>query len=122
MQSKGLALRRHLEKSALALPEPRRVRDKNHLRHVVSQPCVLCSGTPSDAHHVRIAQPRAMGRKVGDEFTVPLCRAHHRELHHIGNKATWRHDVGIDLLEVAKQLWQTCLTAPSAKLPRRVAP
>ncbi len=28
----------------------------------------------------RFAQNRALGRKVSDEFTVPLCRGHHREL------------------------------------------
>ena len=60
---------------------------------------------PSDAHHVRFAQPRAMGRKVGDEFTVPLCRSHHRELHQFGNEAAWWHDMGIDPIEIAGQLW-----------------
>jgi hypothetical protein len=25
-----------------------------------------------------VAKPRALGRPVGDEFIVPLCRAHHR--------------------------------------------
>ena len=29
---------------------------------------------------MRLAQPRALGRKVSDEFT-PLCRVHHREVH-----------------------------------------
>ena len=98
-------LRRRIDKNALALPEPHRVRDKEHLRYVASQPCLMCRATPSDAHHVRFAQPRAMGRKVGDEFTVPLCRAHHRELHHSGNEAAWWHDMGIDPLDVAQQLW-----------------
>ena len=98
-------LRRRIEKSVLALPEPHRVRDKEHLRYVASQPCLLCSAIPSDAHHVRFAQPRAMGRKVGDEFTVPLCRAHHRELHHSGNEAAWWHDMGIDPIDIAQQLW-----------------
>jgi hypothetical protein len=105
MTNKGLALRRRIEKNALTLPEPRRVRDKNHLRHVASQPCLLCNATPSDAHHVRFAQPRAMGRKVGDEFSVPLCRAHHRELHHSGDEPGWWHDMGINPLEIARQLW-----------------
>ena len=97
--------RQSIDKSALPLHEPRRVRDKEHLRYVASQPCLLCSATPSDAHHVRFAQPRAMGRKVSDEFTVPLCRAHHRELHHSGNEAAWWHDMGIDPLEITRELW-----------------
>ena len=97
--------RQSIDKSALPLHEPRRVRDKEHLRYVASQPCLLCSATPSDAHHVRFAQPRAMGRKVSDEFTVPLCRAHHRELHHSGNEAAWWHDMGIDPIDIARELW-----------------
>jgi hypothetical protein len=96
---------RGIDKSVLALNEPRRVRDKEHLRYVTTQPCLICSTTPSDAHHVRFAQPRAMGRKVSDEFTVPLCRSHHRELHQCGNEAAWWHDMGIDPIDIAGQLW-----------------
>ena len=94
-----------IDKSALGLDEPRRIRDKEHLRHVSTQPCLLCSAVPSDAHHIRFAQPRAIGRKVGDEFTVPLCRKHHHELHQYGNEAAWWHDMGIDPIEIAGQLW-----------------
>ena len=99
-------LRQRIDKSALPLREPLRIRDKEHLRYVASQPCLLCSATPSDAHHVRFAQPRAMGRKVGDDFTVPLCRSHHRELHNSGNEAAWWHDMGIDPIEIARELWE----------------
>jgi hypothetical protein len=98
-------LRDRVDKSTLALGEPRRLRDKDHLRHVASQPCVLCGTVPADAHHVRFAQPKAFGRKVSDEFTVPLCRTHHRELHHVGNERAWWHDMGIDPLPVARRLW-----------------
>jgi hypothetical protein len=95
-----------VDKSALALSEPYRIRDKAHLRFVAAQPCLLCSAAPSDAHHLRFSQPRALGRKVGDEFTVPLCRQHHRDLHDSGNEAAWWHDMGIDAMEIARQLWQ----------------
>ena len=60
-------------------PKPRRLRDKLHREFVAAQPCVVCGRQPSDAHHLRFTQPRALGRKVSDEFTVPLCRMHHRE-------------------------------------------
>ena len=110
VQSTG-PIRQRIEKSALAFPEPHRVRDKDHLRFIASRPCLLCSATPSDAHHVRFAQPRAMARKVGDDFSVPLCRAHHRELHHSGNESAWWHDMGIDPLEVARELWAETLVA-----------
>jgi hypothetical protein len=104
-------LRSGIDKSTLALSEPQRLRDKEHLRFVASQPCLLCSAFPCDAHHLRFAQPRALGRKVGDDFTVPLCRQHHRDLHDSGNEAAWWHDMGIDALEIAKDLWNESVTA-----------
>ena len=95
-----------IQKNLLTFPEPERVRDKEHLRYVAAQPCLLCSATPSDPHHLRFAQPRAMARKVGDDFTVPLCRKHHRDLHHSGNESAWWHDMGIEPLEIARDLWE----------------
>ena len=85
----------------------RRRRDRDHLRFVASQPCLLCNRRPADAHHLRHAQPKAMGRKVSDEFTVPLCRTHHRQVHRAGNEAEWWSaiDRDVDPLEVAKTLW-----------------
>ena len=50
---------------------------------------IVCGRHPSDPHHLRFAQPRALGVKVSDEFTVPLCRGHHRQLHQAGNEITW---------------------------------
>ena len=71
----------HIDKSTLTLSEPRRYRDRAHLKFVSSQPCLVCGRRPSDAHHLRFMQPRALGRRVSDEFAVPLCRTHHRALH-----------------------------------------
>ena len=76
-----------IDKSRLTHPEPRRFRDKNHVKFVVKQPCLICGRRPSDAHHLRFAQHSALGRKVSDEFTVPLCRGHHREVHRCGDEA-----------------------------------
>lgn len=95
-----------IDKSELALGEPRRFRDKAHLRFVASQPCLICERSPSDAHHLRFAQPRAMGRKTSDEFTVPLCRAHHRENHRTGREKLWWESKGIEPLTVATELWR----------------
>jgi hypothetical protein len=64
----------------LAIPKTRRRRSKTHLEFVATQPCLVCGRAPSDAHHLGFTQPRALGRKVSDEFTVPLCRSHHRLL------------------------------------------
>ena len=68
-----------IDESALTISEPRRLRDKAHLKFVGSQPCLICARSPADAHHLKFTQSRAMGRKVSDEFTVPLCRTHHRD-------------------------------------------
>lgn len=95
-----------IDKSALTLAEPKRLRDKAHLKFVASQPCLVCGRQPCDPHHVRFAQPRAIGMKVSDEFTVPLCRGHHRELHQAGNEAAWWEKLKIKPLDVAKALWE----------------
>jgi hypothetical protein len=86
---------------------PSRKRDSSHLKFVASQPCLLCGRTPSDAHHIRFAQTRALGRKVSDEFTVPLCRTHHRQLHRAVNEQQWWKDKRLDPFHVAHLLWGT---------------
>jgi hypothetical protein len=94
-----------IDKSLLAIPEPKRRRDKSHLRFVASQPCLICGRHPSDPHHLRFAQPRALGLKVSDEFTVPLCRTHHRQLHQTGDEISWWKGINIDVLPAARALW-----------------
>jgi len=94
-----------IDKSTLSLPEPRRIRDKDHVRFIAKQPCLICGRQPADAHHLRFAQHRALGRKVSDEFTVPLCRGHHRELHRGGDEAGWWMKARIDAIESARALW-----------------
>ena len=93
------------DKSVLGFPEPRRIRDRDHIRHVMKQPCLICGRRPSDPHHLRFAQSRALGRKASDEFTVPLCRTHHREIHHCGDEFSWWGNTGIDPLAAARALW-----------------
>ena len=108
-----------IDKSVLALAEPKRRRDKSHLRFVASQPCLVCGRQPSDPHHLRFAQPRALGVKVSDEFTVPLCRGHHRALHQTGNEAAWWEGLKIDALCLARQLWEQ--THPNGGQVQRTA-
>ena len=85
--------------------KPRRSRDKDHLRFLASQPCTLCGRKPCEAHHLRYAQPRALGRRVSDEFTVPLCRVHHRELHRQGDERAWWNRANIDPMPIALRFW-----------------
>jgi ERF superfamily len=96
---------RKIDKSLLTISEPRRRRDKTHLQFVAKQPCLICERLPSDAHHLRFAQVRGLGLKVSDEFTVPLCRGHHREVHRVGNEVQWWGNAGIDALASAHKLW-----------------
>lgn len=85
--------------------KPVRERDRNHLRFVARRPCLVCDRSPCDPHHIKFAEQRAMGRKVSDRFTVPLCRLHHRELHRRGNEREWWQTHGIDPLAIAARLW-----------------
>jgi hypothetical protein len=66
----------------------------------------LCGRKPSDPHHLGFTQPRALGRKVSDEFAVPLCRGHHRALHRSRDERAWWRQAGIDPIKVARGLWK----------------
>jgi hypothetical protein len=95
-----------IDKSVLTVGAPRRYRNRDHLRFVMQQPCLLCGRKPSDAHHIRFVQPRALGRKASDEFAVPLCRSHHRAVHRAGDEKAWWKQAGIDPIKVARKLWK----------------
>ena len=103
-----------IDKSQLTIAEPKRLRDKAHLKFVASQPCLVCGRQPSDPHHLRFAQPRAIGLKVSDEFTVPLCRGHHRQVHQTGDEKAWWENLQINALEVARGLWAQSHSAAAA--------
>jgi len=97
---------RSKDKSTLTIAEPKRIRSKEHLRFVASQPCLICGRTPAHAHHVRHAQPRGLALKVSDEFAVPLCAIHHSENHATGDERRWWQERKIDPLTVARSLWR----------------
>jgi ERF superfamily protein len=103
-----------VDKTVLTLPTARRIRDRGHVKSVAKQPCLLCGRRPADAHHLRFAQSPALGRKVSDEFTVPLCRGHHREVHRCGDEASWWLKTGIDASAAARVLWLKSHPLPSA--------
>ena len=96
-----------VDKSVLALAVARRIRDREHVKSVAKQACVVCGRRPADAHHLRFAQSPALGRKVSDEFTVPLCRGHHREVHRCGDEAVWA-------TVTARALWLEMHPLPAA--------
>src|SRR4051794_37070993 len=107
------------EQSITPITKTLRLRDRDHLNFVTTQPCLACGRSPSDAHHLKFAQRRALARKVSDEFTVPLCRAHHRELHQRGDERSWWQQYNIDPLLTASALWaQTHPTLADEKWAR----
>ena len=111
---------RPLEREAICLSQPARrskralpviqtrarVRDREHVKFVAGHPCLICGRRPADPHHLRFAQSRALGRKVSDEYTVPLCRGHHREVHRYGDEAAWWAKAGVEPLRAANALWR----------------
>ena len=84
---------------------------------VATQPCVVCGRTPAQTHHIRFAQLRALGRKVSDEYTVPVCRVHHRELHDYGDEASWWAAGNVDPMPIALD---PMATLAAASVPGRI--
>jgi hypothetical protein len=110
------------DETVLPIRKPVRRRNKVHLAFVAAQPCLVCQRSPCDAHHLKFAQPRTLGRKVSDEFTVPLCRDHHQQLHRHGNEVAWWANVQIAPIEAAKELWQATLLASDGSITRKHLP
>jgi ERF superfamily len=111
-----------IDKSALAVAAPRRYRNREHLRSVAKQPCLICGRRPSDPHHLRYLQPRALGRKASDEFAVPLCRVHHRAVHRARDERAWWQASGIDPIRIARKLWKDTRIDEGRVEPDRTPP
>ncbi|WP_441351307.1 DUF968 domain-containing protein [Tardiphaga sp. vice304] len=95
------------DQTVTPITKPVRRRNKAHLAFVAQQPCLICERLSCDAHHLKFAQPNTLGRKVSDEFTVPLCRDHHHDLHRQGNEMAWWANMHVTPTDVARQLWQS---------------
>jgi hypothetical protein len=113
---------RTINKSVLMLPALRRIRDREHVKSVAKQACLVCGRRPADAHHLRFAQSPALGRKVSDEFTVPLCRGHHRDVHRCGDEAAWWAKAGIDPNVSARALWLKTHPLPATQANTEAPP
>ena len=59
-----------------------------------------CCGTPIEAAHFG---PRGLSQKVPDRQAVPLCKAHHEQLHRLGPKKFWLLH-GLDPEAIIKEL------------------
>jgi hypothetical protein len=115
-QSKGI------DKSILTVAAPRRYRNREHLRYVAQQACLLCGRKPSDPHHLSFTQPRALGRKVSDEFAIPLCRGHHRAVHRSRDERAWWRQAGIEPIKVARRLWRQTRGMGQRRFQRAASP
>lgn len=71
------------EPPASLFARPKRIRwqSPDYLSWVKSQPCSCCGASADDPHHLIGHGQGGMGTKAHDSFTIPLCRAHHTELH-----------------------------------------
>jgi hypothetical protein len=120
--STDAGLAKGIDKSILTVAAPRRYRNREHLRYVAQQACLLCGRKPSDPHHLGFTQPRALGRKVSDEFAVPLCRGHHRAVHRSRDERAWWRQAGIDPIKVARRLWKETRGLGQRRSPRPALP
>lgn len=62
-ETSGIAPVERVEKSGPARPEPRRIRDREHVKFVSGHPCLICGRRPADPHHLRFAQSRGTRAK-----------------------------------------------------------
>lgn len=83
-------------------------RNLAHLAWIRTLPCAVrprCASRDVHAHHVRLGTGGGTGLKPGDAWTVPLCPAHHSELHQVGAR-TFEARHGLDLRALAERLAQ----------------
>jgi hypothetical protein len=67
--------------------------------------CCICGNPAADAHHLRIlGHSRGLGIKNGDDYTIPLCRQHHDELHMFGDEKLFLDMHGIDPVEELRKI------------------
>ncbi|WP_367396287.1 DUF968 domain-containing protein [Pantoea sp. Ep11b] len=67
--------------SFMKRPKRKRWENEKYTRWVKSQSCACCGSQADDPHHIIGHGQGRMGTKAHDLFVIPLCRAHHDELH-----------------------------------------
>lgn len=87
-------------------PKPfKRKRSEKRLQAAREGGCCICKNPAADAHHLRIVgHQRGLGVKNGDDYTIPLCRQHHDELHSFGDEKLFLDLHGIDVLSILDKL------------------
>lgn len=85
--------------------KPQRFRSRAYRMHVASLRCCVCGG-PSQPHHLLRTPEKGMGMKSGDNWCIPLCPAHHHELHQDGNETRFLEACGIDGPALARTIFE----------------
>lgn len=82
-----------------------RLRSKKRMQAARDLGCCICKNPAADAHHLRtVGHKRAASLKNGDDYTIPLCRKHHDELHMFGDEELFLSLHGIDPMLILRQL------------------
>ena len=107
----------------LAQRDPRQ-RDEAFLAFVRKQPCCVCAKpAPSDAAHIRAANPMlgkrycGKGEKPHDRFATPLCRECHAQQHSMAEMAFWAM-VMLNPFKIAHDLYQLGAGTVTTRKPR----
>jgi hypothetical protein len=94
-----------VDKSVLALPAPRRIRDREHVKSVAKQPCLIRGRIPADAHHLKFAQSRHLVARLAtssrSRCAVDIIA---RSITAV-TKPAWWNKSGIDPTISARALW-----------------
>lgn len=94
-----------MSKTSLVFGKSSRLRSKKHMAMVRSHGCCICKNPVCDAHHLRSEGHLASAAlKNGDDFTIPLCRKHHDELHAFGDEKLFLDLHGIDAKLILAQM------------------
>lgn len=106
-----------IDKSVLALSEPRRIWDRDHVRYVVKQPCLICGRRPAmpttcASHKAGCSNERSamISPSRCAEETIARCT--------VSAKSAWWKKAGIDPTENARALWLKTRPLPTTGKPR----
>lgn len=90
----------------MLIPKTKPIRDPKWMAHLKTLPCRCCGAYGSDPAH--LGHARGMGYKEGDDWCVPLCRIHHREMDTDprGKEVWWMQNVAIPEAERAYREWE----------------